>query len=817
MIDIMGASAAKSEPHNRTGMMKVLIAEDSPVTQDILKLLLTGKGHEAHIARDGAEALKCLRSEHFDLALLDYHMPGLTGFEVVNQFTDSAAGQPLPVFVAMTADPEAIHANPEQSEKFAKVFAKPFDFDDVLTFIESVQSREASAADAGIQAPSAASGSDQGSREVDEGPGENTVQTMPQAERAVPGGREAGCEVDAKEMPETPDGPVQPERAGSASVGKHEKRVLIAEDSPVTQDILQLLLSSKGYDVDIAHDGTEALKLLKERNYTLALMDYHMPGLTGGQVVTRSHKEITDRRLPVFAAMTADPAALLADEGLGSGFSKIFAKPFDFDEVLNYIEEYAAQSAEPPLRRNDATAVDSAAAKPPQRNPPDPQAEVELNRTRPGLPGGDDLPVRSLRWPEDIGPAGFSVSARQYMAAGNDYDAVVISEPAAASDLHHLWGLGDLSLLPIIDETGHLGAKADISVPSIPRGVVKRMTETALQEFAEARSSVNLEVRQSKVLAEKLAASMYVRKRKLVPEYDAKTPLGFSYNTSLEDDEVLSCISELTELGLVSRRFFDRFHVCKGCRSVRLNVREECFDCHSPHLAETTLIHHFKCAYQAPVEDFQQGSDLVCPKCSRELRHFGVDYDKPGTIINCIACGASASEAAVGFKCLDCGQHMDGELIDTKDVFEYTLTDKGIAFVEEGPIVIGGAQKNLKFGELALELVIALNKSARNFTETSRPFCLMTVGYPNRRAATADHGARLVEKSRAQLIENLHNYFGESALTHQGTDYDYLLLNRLPPESARANLDSYIEIAQSGLKIGLTPRMTVFGPTELFG
>ena len=74
-----------------------------------------------------------------------------------------------------------------------------------------------------------------------------------------------------------------------------------------------------------------------------------------------------------------------------------------------------------------------------------------------------------------------------------------------------------------------------------------------------------------------------------------------------------------------------------------------------------------------------------------------------------------------------------------------------------------------------------------------------------------------MEFSRRQLIENLKNYFGESAIIHQGTDFDYLLLDRLAAESFKANSETYNEIAQSSLKIDLAPRFSVFGPKDLFG
>ena len=609
------------------------------------------------------------------------------------------------------------------------------------------------------------------------------------------------------------------------------KRILITEDSPVTQDILKLVLSTKGHEVHIAHDGKAALKMLLEEPFDLALMDYHLPGLSGAEVVARFLDEHATDNQPVFIAMTADPDGFHADGNVRDAFVRVFAKPFDFDELLDFMETLGTGAAADGARlagqdrggrarvpgRTGAPKAGAPATGGPAHQNGDAEAteahRVVSLRARP-LGYADNSP---LFWPQDIGPAGFSMDARRHMATGGDYDMVVVTEPATASDLGHLWTVGDLYLLPIIDETGHLGHKADVCLPKIPRGSAERIVQDVVREFAEARASVHLEIRQSSEPADKLLAGLYVRARKLLPEFTGASPLGFSYNIALEESEVTGLTGRLITDGLLEKSFVDRLHGCPACSSVRLNVREECFECRSPNLEETAIIHHFKCAYQGPLQDFKQGSDLVCPKCARELRHFGVDYDKPGTVVTCLDCGATSSDTAVGFKCLDCGAHTDGDVIATHDVFSHALTEKGRAFVEEGYIVTGAVQSQLKFADLPLDLVIALNKAARSYTEAARPFCLVAVGYPQRRLQLSEHGPRLVELSRKQLAENLRNYFGEAVIIHQGTDFDYLLIDRMSAENFQANVETYDEVAQSSLKIDLAPRFSVFGPSELFG
>lgn len=60
---------------------RILVADDSEVTQDLLKLLLTQRGHEVDVVSDGEEALKALRSHDYDVVLMDFHLHGMDGLE----------------------------------------------------------------------------------------------------------------------------------------------------------------------------------------------------------------------------------------------------------------------------------------------------------------------------------------------------------------------------------------------------------------------------------------------------------------------------------------------------------------------------------------------------------------------------------------------------------------------------------------------------------------------------------------------------------------------------------------------------------------
>lgn len=87
--------------------LHILVAEDNPVNQRVIRGLLEQAGHTTYLAHDGEEALSMLEAdeETFDLAIIDMHMPELSGPEVVQRWRFMEKGQ-LPI-IMLTADARA--------------------------------------------------------------------------------------------------------------------------------------------------------------------------------------------------------------------------------------------------------------------------------------------------------------------------------------------------------------------------------------------------------------------------------------------------------------------------------------------------------------------------------------------------------------------------------------------------------------------------------------------------------------------------------------------------------------------------------------
>ena len=91
------------------------------------------------------------------------------------------------------------------------------------------------------------------------------------------------------------------------------RRILVAEDSPTTHEILKMLLSQRGHHVDIATDGEQALEALRQNSYDVALLDFHLPRMDGLQVAKIFRREAGDRKIPKLIAITLDAPITMAD------------------------------------------------------------------------------------------------------------------------------------------------------------------------------------------------------------------------------------------------------------------------------------------------------------------------------------------------------------------------------------------------------------------------------------------------------------------------------------------------------------------------
>ncbi|HEY5037089.1 MAG TPA: response regulator, partial [Chthoniobacterales bacterium] len=110
-----------------------------------------------------------------------------------------------------------------------------------------------------------------------------------------------------------------------------EFRVVIADDDPVSREILAGLLGKWRYATLIAEDGREAMELIRAQTApVLAVLDWMMPGLEGTEICRRV-REINKSIYVVL--LTARSSKERIVEALEAGADDYLAKPFDKEEL----------------------------------------------------------------------------------------------------------------------------------------------------------------------------------------------------------------------------------------------------------------------------------------------------------------------------------------------------------------------------------------------------------------------------------------------------------------------------------------------------
>jgi CheY-like chemotaxis protein len=163
-------------------------------------------------------------------------------------------------------------------------------------------------------------------------------------------------------------------RRRSANVGNAASggmRLLIADDDPVSQLVLTRQLEARGYTVDVASNGHEAIDLHAKGSYSAIFMDCQMPELNGYEatIAIREHEGV-DNHTPIIA-MTASVREADREQCAVSGMDDYVPKPLDqvtldaalarrlpsFDE---HAADPAASNAKSAARRRKTTATPAA-------------------------------------------------------------------------------------------------------------------------------------------------------------------------------------------------------------------------------------------------------------------------------------------------------------------------------------------------------------------------------------------------------------------------------------------------------------------------
>lgn len=119
-------------------------------------------------------------------------------------------------------------------------------------------------------------------------------------------------------------------------------RILLAEDNPANQKVAMFVLDQRGHAVEVVQNGSEAVDMVRQRDFDVVLMDVHMPVMDGFQATSaiRALQDPRKAKVPI-VAITAH--ALKGDQQrcLSAGMDGYLAKPIDARELIELVDQIA--------------------------------------------------------------------------------------------------------------------------------------------------------------------------------------------------------------------------------------------------------------------------------------------------------------------------------------------------------------------------------------------------------------------------------------------------------------------------------------------
>jgi two-component system, sensor histidine kinase and response regulator len=277
-----------TRPEERVALdgLCALIVDDNATNRKILEYQLTSWNMKHESAKDAEEAIECLRraaksGKPYDLAVLDFHMPGMDGLELAKAIKadPTIASTTLVMMTSLSQRGFDLELKQAGIEAY---LTKPVKQSQLFDTLATVMARR------------------------------NPVSYKP---------HDLKTEVAPSE--------------------KKSIRILLAEDNVVNQKVALTQLKKLGYTADAVANGQEVLDVIEKIPYDLILMDCQMPELDGYEATMRIRNLPSEKsKIPVIA-MTANAMQGDREKCIAAGMDDYISKPVKIEELDRVLTEWS--------------------------------------------------------------------------------------------------------------------------------------------------------------------------------------------------------------------------------------------------------------------------------------------------------------------------------------------------------------------------------------------------------------------------------------------------------------------------------------------
>lgn len=128
-----------------------------------------------------------------------------------------------------------------------------------------------------------------------------------------------------------------------AAAGATGNYILAVDDEQGIVRLIKLNLERKGYRVDTAENGVEALELVRQKDYDLVISDVMMPKMDGMELLSHIRQDARTRDLPVIM-LTAKSTDADITQGYMTGSDMYLTKPFSPEELALWVQRILGSS-----------------------------------------------------------------------------------------------------------------------------------------------------------------------------------------------------------------------------------------------------------------------------------------------------------------------------------------------------------------------------------------------------------------------------------------------------------------------------------------